>query len=522
MMTTATTNPSETAPLEGLRPLIWLHRKRLVYQVSYWLRALGYDTSDKSFSHRVYGWYLLGFGIFWVYTMWAVALNTISGIGTFFPLEAQANLGSGYPWLVAFLQLYLIVNALRSSPLKLRFEDMEHVAGTPISRGAVVLVRYVWTLVPRAAIASAVAALAIMATTWRLGSEEVAGLAGLQAIALMIPLTAATWSFAWFLGLLRLAYERFERWRMVLWLVPLAFFGLCVFVPGIGLLPGRLLLTAADNAVNWAAVVALTLVAIGFTAILVWIGRRVDLIRVSDESYLHARMVEIGVLSLTEPQLVQQARRQISLAQRRNIRPLPDVSGRWMLAARAGAFYTRRPMTLITLMIWGAAVTQAAVLLFFSGISIPLELWAVAAALVIWTAPRSLTQVFDLDMGESFLRRLIPRSNLQILIADALVPVGFLVMGASLMWLIQPLNPFDLLIGLAAILAFVVLLLLCRGVSKVRLGTAWPSRLEFIPTALVSFGVVLLIGLWFGSGLAAVVTALVMSAILAGLLEGSL
>lgn len=488
--------------MHDLRALGWLRWKQFKDGAVYWLRVLGYQPKDATFLQQMYVVYLLAIGAFWVFAMWAFSFDAASGFGAFLANNSPGTLGSFLevvPPLVLLLQVYVMVNALRSTPLKLSFADMAYVAGAPISRAAPVILGFVRQVITRWLIFGVVYALfAVMVVNPLTDSASIA--TTLRALAVSVPLVVMTWGLAWLLGIFRLVYPAVRHWRYV-WVLPLLLLAVAYVLPDAVYWPGRaavLAIYAAEPAWLWPVLVGL---AAGLVALFIWQGNRINMIQAVDESQLYARIQKLGILAWRRADVQMRIRIQSSQASRKPFLRLPRVYGWQTLAARAALSYIRHPFMLLFSAIWGAVVAQAGVWIIAN--ELPVQLW-IGWLLVVGIAPPvGLLYVFRIDIEERFLRQFLPFNGFQLLMADILLPYVAVVVGATAVWLLQAFDPAVTSIGLLFIPVLVLLLALCGAYAYT---SARVLQTRLLTTGL-SFGLPMLIGVATGSPLLAFVVA---------------
>ena len=104
--------------MRDVRLLLWLERKRLAGQADYWVRSLlGYRFGDESLSNRLYGFYLILIGIGWIFFMWGYAVVQAEGMGKLLSPAAREGFSHVLPVLIGAGQLWLLIGALRLTPL---------------------------------------------------------------------------------------------------------------------------------------------------------------------------------------------------------------------------------------------------------------------------------------------------------------------------------------------------------------------------------------------------------------------
>ncbi len=499
--------------MRDLRILWGLRWRQFKDDAVYWLRVLGYQPGEGSILQQLYVVYLLGIGAFWVFAMWAWSFDIVNNLGSLLvdstpgTLIAMLNI---FPVLVLLLQTYVLVTAVRSTPLKLSFADMAYVAGSPLSRSAPVIIGFARQALGRWLILSVIFALfAVLVVSPLTGAAD--GTTTLRAIAVMLPLVVITWGLGWLLGIARLVNPALRRWRY-LWVVPLLILlAGASFVPDAVLWPGRaalLVIYDAQPGWLWPLLIGLATVLV---AALIWRSRMVNMIQVIDESLLYARIQKLGILAWRQPDLQMRIRIQSAQAGRKPFLRLPRVYGWWTLAARAALSYARHPFMLIFSMVWGVVMAQASVWIIVG--QLPVQLW-IGWLLVVGIAPPvGLLYVFRIDVEERFLRQFLPFNGFQLLMADIILPYIAVVIGAVGVWLLQGFDPAVASVGLMFIPMLVLLLALC-GAHATTTQRVLQTRLF---TTGLSFGLPMLAGVVTGSPFIALIVAFFAMTTLIGL-----
>jgi hypothetical protein len=122
------------------------------------------------------------------------------------------------------------------------------------------------------------------------------------------------------------------------------------------------------------------------------------------------------------------------------------------------------------------------------------RVWSYWLVAVVITAPRSVVTAFKADTAEPFLRQFLPASALQLLLADTVLPLVLLLIGALAAWIGQPAAPSIVLGGVGLSVVLAVVLAFCQGLSLVPL-TAWRIRISSAMATAMSIGAVLAAGL---------------------------
>ncbi len=494
--------------MRDARLVLWLRGRQAYGVTRYWLRAgFGVNPANNSTSERLYSVYLLLFAALWLPAMWLTLASASASIGLLVGVARRPLLLAALPGLVYLLQIGLMMAALRASPLKLTFADIAYVAGAPLPRAIVVLVGFLRVVVVRLPIVVLVAALIGVALTGATGAGA-ADAVGLRAGATALLLGVFGWALAWAVGAARLAYPRLRR-RFV-WLTPLLLLVLAAVIPEIVLWPGRVLegvirgREAGVGAPLLAALAVLSLFALG------WVGARVNLTVVADESLLYARLSSLGMLGVRDRDLTRQVRTRAGFAPRRRRLRLASWTGAGAPAARATLTYARH-LTLLWPLARDTGLVVAGCLLLSGrvptggayGLAQP---WIAWLFLVVALPPRGLLQAFRTDIDEPFLRQFAPVDNLWLLQADAAAPTAALMLVAAVLLLIAHGALAATVTSLVFVPVLTPLLALCQGVSLVRV-TAARIRLPYAWVAGVLCGLVMVAGVPGRSPLTALVIA---------------
>ena len=489
--------------MRDARLLLWLRGRQAYGVTRYWLRAgFGVNPANNSTSERLYSVYLLLFAALWLPAMWLTLASASASIGLLVGAARRSLLLAALPGLVFLLQIGLMMAALRASPLKLTFADIAYVAGAPLPRAIVVLVGFLRVVVVRLPLVILVAAL-----TGATGAGA-ADAVGLRAGMTTLLLGVFAWALPWLAGAARLAYPPLRR-RFV-WLAPLLLLVLATVIPAIVLWPGRVLEGAIRGREPgvWTALLAalavLLLLALG------WVGARVNLTVVADESVLYARLASLGMLGVRDRDLTRQVRTRAGFAPRRRRLRLASWRGAGTPAARATLTYARH-LTLLWPLARDTGLVVAGCLLIEGrapaggayGLAQP---WIAWLFLVVALPPRGLLQAFRTDIDEPFLRQFAPVDNLWLLQADAAPPGGIVMLVAAVLLLIAHAAPAATVTGLVFVPVLTLLLALCQGASLVPV-TAARIHLPYAWVAGVLCGLVMVAGVPGRSPLTALVIA---------------
>ncbi len=496
-----------------LHLITWLRLKQFQDSAIYWLRVLGYQSGEQTLSSRLYVVYLAGIGLIWVGAMGSWGFEQANTIGAFLPNTALIGLLQGIPIVVLLLQVYFMVTALRSTPLKLSFADMAYVAGAPINPAALVTLGFIRQSLIRSLILGSIGTLFAVILVRPLGSG-LGGIAAVRACLIIIPLLILSQAFAWLLGTFRLINPRIRNWHN-LWLLPLLLIILAYFVPEWILWPGRaVILQIYGIAPNWLLPLFI-ITAVALIGILVYLSQRINMIQAVDESILYARIQALGLLAWRQIDLQFRIRIQSAQAGRKPLLKLPKAYGFWTLMTRAALSYIRHPFMLMFSFLWGAAITQMAVLIITN--SLPIQVWIAWLLAVGVAPPAGLLYVFRVDIEEQFLRQFLPVGGFQLLLADIILPLVFTVAGSLGIWLLQTFPPDITLYGLTMIPILTLLVALCGAVAMT---TKRVLQTRILATIL-SFGVIIIAAVNLQSAAAAYGLTILAILILMGILENN-
>ena len=497
-------------------PLLRLRWKQAQGNLNYWLRLVDYDTSNPDLMNRAYGLYLVLFMLWWTAAMWAIAAGFVEQLGSALPATVRAGALALLPALVFVGQVILIMFKLRSSPYKLSTPDIAHVAGSPIPRAIPVTIGFFGDLLLPVVLSVAGVSLLAVALNPQLDSLGAVPEA-LQSALAVIPVIALIWAVAWLVGLVRMVVPGMRRWP-ALWLAPVLLLPLPFVVPGIVAWPGNALASILSGAsAGLAAVVPVALAAVAVIALVSLVATRVNMIDVADESLIYAGLKEIGNLRWIAPSVYGRARSQLQAARRKPVLHLLEAAGPAMLVARSALVYIRNPMELLKLLVAVAIVQGGLVMLTYHLPALLIVVWLYVVA-VAPTA--SLIRVFSADTDDPSLRQFLPVDSLRLLLADAGLPMGLVILVSAVLWLLQPVPATTALLGLVLIGLLTLLLVLCRGGSLLPL-TSTRAHVSYGVLAVIGLGLTLGAGLLLGGMLAAVVAGSLVVAVLASLVAGA-
>jgi hypothetical protein len=496
--------------MQDIRSLFWLRWQQFKDTAVYWLRVLGYRPQDASLSQNLYVLYLVLIGVFWVYTVGSFILDAAAGVGKLIAPSTAGELLVGFTWITLVLQVYVMVNALQSTPLKLSFADMAYIAGAPITRAAPVIVGFLRQVAIRLFLLTIpVVILGVIVSRALLPNDF--GAASFRLVAAVLPLIILTWAVGWVVGLSRLVSPRLSRLRFF-WLLPLLLLPIAYFLPDVGLWLGRIpVLVMFDQSPIW-ALPLLILLAVAGVALTFWLGARINMIQAVDESILFARINALGLLAWRMIDVQARVRMQSRQATRKPLLSLPRAQGTSTFVSRAALSYIRHPFMLLACFGWGVAMTAFAVEIIVQ--QLPAQIWILWVILAGIAPPFGLLHVFRSDAQEPFLRQFLPVDGLQLLLADMLFPLITLIAGGLVAWFGFGFEPEILTLGFVFIpvLALMVALAGALAVTNVKV-----LQTRLLATGL-SFGAVILAGTQLQTPLAALGVASVAILLMSGMI----
>ena len=497
-------------------PVLWLRWKQIQGIANYWLRLVDYDTRDKDVMNRAYGLYLALFMSWWTVAMWAIAAGFIAQIGSAIPASARQDVLAVAPILVFVAQTVLIMLKLHSSPYKLSLPDIAYVGGSSIERAVPVTIGLFGDMVLPVVLSMVGVSFLAVALNQRLDSMG-AVLVALHSAIAVIPVVALTYGVAWLIGLIRMVAPGARR-LSVLWLAPVVLLPL-PFIAPIAVAwaewPGHVLAAIlVGESVDLSVVAPVALAALAVIVLVSFLGSRINMIDVADESLIYARLREIGNLRWVAPSVYGRAKSQLQAAKRKPILRLPLVDGLWMLVVRSALTYIRNPLDLLRTLIAVALVQGGLAMLGYQlpGLLIVVWLYAVAVA-----PTSSLTRVFSSDVDDPFLRQFLSMDSLRLLLADAALPMTLVIVVSAVLWLVQPVPAATALLGLMLAMLLALLLVLCRGGSLVPL-TSMRAHVSYGVLSVIGLGLTLGAGLLLGGMLAAIIVGAIVVVIIAGLI----
>ncbi|MBN2404931.1 MAG: hypothetical protein JXE06_05070 [Coriobacteriia bacterium] len=444
--------------------LLWLRWRHLRGRIRFWAAIGGADLETGSLTNRLYAIYLSVVCAIWLYLMWASATDIVFEMG----LADVAARGLALR-VLAFVPLaafaFLGARALRSSPVKFTFQDMAYVAGTPLDRGVLALLDCVRETVPIALVVGLVDFLVAVALTRVDNVHLVIGPALTSALAVAAAVAAAN-LLAWLLGLMRMTARRGRTWPGAVWLVPVVVLALGIVLEDAGAWLGAAIVSPLDLGSAPASLGALVALSLAALVAIPLTGRRLDTIRVVDESGLYAQLQVFRPLAIYDSRAVRDITRRKKLAARKPVGKLPAGVGPWALVARAWVAHLRQPSSLLTPLLWGAALVPSAVVLSLEPRPILMYFpWFFA---VLVAPAENLVHVFREEIDRPSLRELLPFDNLKLLTLEGLPALMILCLSSVAFWLVET-SPAPTPQNIVLSLLLGVALFFCRGLEHVRI-----------------------------------------------------
>jgi hypothetical protein len=497
--------------VSDLRLMFWLRWRQLRDSIVYGLRLLGYERGE-----RIYALYLVGILAFWVLSMASFSFDLMINIGrNIHPRDLSAFL-TLIPPVVLVGQVYVLVSALQTTPLKLTFPDMSYVASSPVQAVAMVLPGFTRQVILRLLLIVPLVMLlsALIARATGLDSTPVESvMVSFRAVVPTVLIVVITWAAAWLFGILRLIYPAFGR-SSILWAVPIVLVPLALVVPNAVLFAGQTVIVAALGELPSWVLVFLLAVTVLLMFGLIRFSRLINVTHAVDESQLYARIQALGLLAWRQVDVQMRIRVQSRQAGRRAWLRLPTgVSERQAIAIRAALTYVRHPMMLITTLLWGGAMTLAALMVIRAGLPIPLLVgWVLVAG---FAPPVGLLYVYRADTEEKFLRQFLLVDGFILLMADSIVPLMALVLGGVLVMVMQNLPSETILAGLLFVFIVAMVQLLCGAYGVTKGDRALQTRL----IAIVVSYIVIAIGFSLASFTGALIGGFLVVTTLMGLIS---
>jgi hypothetical protein len=310
---------------------------------------------------------------------------------------------------------------------------------------------------------------------------------------------------------LRLVFPRVSKIPL-LWALPLLLLPAAYLMPDAFLWPGRTLVLVVYGLNPVWLLPFIVLLAAGLTLAFVWMGNRINMIQAVDESVVYARLAALGILAWRMPDLQLRIRAQESHAGRKPRFSLPKSQGQMALVTRSLVSYIRHPSMLLVNLLWGAVMTYVVTLIIAN--ELPVQIWIGWLLIAGITPPIGLLHTFRMDVREPFLRQFLPLNGFQILLADVVLPLVFLVAGSLIVWFLAGF-PFALLtFGILFIPPLGLLLALCGAVAMTN---SRELQTRLLATG-ASFGLAILATILLGSPYAGLGVIFLAILILSGML----
>lgn len=490
-----------------------LQWKRFRSSAAYWLSLIGFEPN----ANRFYLIYVALFWGFWLFTVWVFVIEQVYQTSLTLPPATTARLQSSIPALVFLGQVIYLVMVLRDSPLKLGAAEIEHMAVSPVRRGALILIHFIRTLLLPTCLGGVAACLIAMLLTWRSAPATV-GFTGLQALVLSVPVFLFSAACVWIVAVVKAALVSRAQ-RLALWLTLPIVLTLAVAFPQVMLFPGALLLTTIHTGLTVAILVsALALLALA-CCLLTMAGERVNMAAVADNSQMYARIQKLGIFArLYANDVLASVRRQSQLAQKRHLRLAMsmDAVGYAVILNRALlSLFRLSPSSILRLVTRGIALAGTVSLVIRFGGTQHLQTWVLLLMLMIQFRPTELNALFQQDVGQTFTRQFLPRNLLGIALADSIVPIALFSFGGLAALLVQPW--LDPVIALVLVIAVTVGLELCQALELVTIRFLY-RRIPYTYSVAFSGAVLIAAGYTLkspsGVALAAATITLVLAALL--------
>jgi hypothetical protein len=470
--------------MHDVRTIVWLRWKQFRDDLVYGLRLLGYESGE-----RLYAFYLAAILLFWAFAIGSYVLDQAVHIGRLISYSTVATGLEIIPILVLAGQVWVWVNSLRSTPLKLTFSDMAYVATSPVNPMAIALPDFLRQTLVRSLVLLPFG-LVFMSI---LGAKAIGSNSPIFEILFfslrsLIPgviIVLLTGAVGWLLGMQRVVYPAVRRIPGQ-WLMPIALIPLALVWPDGMLYAGRLFVVSAFQPValtEWLFLIGVTVVTV---VGMLFFSQFINMTQAIDESQLFARIQALGIMAWRQPDLQMRVRMQSAVGGRQPWLRLPkNLHGGQAIVARAALSYIRHPVMLLSAAAWGAAMTYAALLIVRAGI--PLQLvaaWVLVAGLV---PPVGLLYVYRSDVEETFLRQFLPLDGFLLLLADAMLPIIAVCIGGMVVWLANAPDADTLLAGLMFIPIIVLIQTLGSAYGVARGEKALQTRLIAI---MLSYGAI--------------------------------
>ncbi len=409
--------------MRDLALLLWLRWRHLRGRAQYWAALTGANLQEASITERAYEFYLVLLFGGWFAMMMGIAADGARGIGADAGPAALSALTLAALLLPSTLLAILGARALRSSPVKLTFADVAYVGASALDTRAVALSSAVREAVPAALIAGPLGYL--------VGSIAVGAGAGANtpwaSAAMAALVTVAVLLVSWAAGLARVRFTH-HPWPAGTWIAAPVAAAALGFVLVTSRWTGVLARSPLDEAGVGYVIASVAFIGIGVAALLVS-ATRMDMVAVIEESALFAQLQVFRPLQVYDPVAYADIVRRKRLSLRQPRWQMPSGSGSLALIARACVSHVRQPGSLVTPLIWGAAIVP-----YVAGFALsPHRFLAYFPAVFVFVVGpyRQLLHVFGQDADRPSLREMLPFGNLQLVLVDS-VPVLALMAASSI------------------------------------------------------------------------------------------
>ncbi len=499
-----------------LRTLFWLEGKRLRRTLAYWGRLLGFDT-DATVGYR---FYVAIFWAFWIFAMWAYAVEQTYQISRFLDDETTASTTANLPILFGIAQLLYLGILLRDFPLKLRGADIAYVATAPVSRGLLAFMTFLRSTLLPAIVLGLGSILLSMALTWDIGREQ-AGVAGVQALLLTILTTYITGAAWWVLSLVRAPLPRWIQ-RTFWLLIPLLLAG-GYFLPGLFTFPGQVWALSVGAQVPPLVWLILLVIFAGFAALIVVLGERLHATMIMMRSATFARIAALGVWGRVYARdVIQRIEYQSRMAEKKEppkLRLPRRFQGTQLLYWHTLLLLLRNGfLPMLGLVGEGLLMTLAlSGIILVAGWQAP-QTWLIVALILLQRRSAGLLQYYRQTMNGNFLRQFFPGDMAVLFFGTTYAPILLMTFGGWIAVLLLPMVP--ILEGMLLVLLAATTFALCQALETVRNPFLGVGRLPYEYSLIASGIVIIGSGVLVGSLYAAITAALMVDTVLVSMLNG--
>lgn len=499
-----------------VRTLFWLEGKRLRRTLAYWGGLLGFD-SDATVGYR---FYVGAFWAFWIFAMWAYAIEQTYQISHFLDDATTADIVSNLPILFGIAQVIYLGILLRDFPLKLRGADIAYVATAPISRGLLAFMTFLRSTLLAAIVLGLGSTLLSMTLTWDAAREQI-GMAGLQALLLTILITYVTGALWWALMLVRV---RLPRWiQRTFWvLVPLLIAG-GHYLPQIFTFPGQVWALSVEARVLPLVWLILLAIFAACAALIVYLGEQLHATMIMMRSATFARIAALGIWGRVYARdVIQRIEYQARMAEKKappRLRLPRRVKGTSLLYWHTLMLMLRNGfLPMLGLVGEGLLMTLAlAGIILVAGWQAP-QTWLIVALILLQRRSAGLLQYYRQTMNGNFLRQFVPVDLPTLFFGTTYAPILLMTFGGWIAVLLVPMIP--ILEGLLLVLLAATTFALCQALETVRNPFLGAGRLPYEYSLIASGLFIIGAGVFMGSLYAAIIAAFMVDTILISMLNG--